>query len=410
MTHHSRTREGGGASCPTLTRHADSIRVHSSVEIPSAWGYHVGVDLNPGRVMEGEVMSVHPPEQEMEKAFLRRDPSHDGVFFVGVRTTGIFCRPSCPARKPKLGNVEYFTTAREAILSGYRPCKRCHPLLTSGRPPEWLAGLLEKIDRAPEDRLTDADIRGFGIEPVRVRRYFLKQYGMTFHAYCRGRRMGIALHQIRRGADLDDVILGHGYESHSGFRDAFVRTFSRPPGKSRSSDCVVAAWIESPLGPLVAAATGEGVCLLEFTDRRMLEAQFKTLRRLFSRTVVPGENAHLASLRSELARYFAGDLRVFLTPLAYPGTPFQVRVWQQLLLIPYGETRSYQDIAHAIKEPGAARAVGTANGMNRVAVLIPCHRVVNKDGRLGGYGGGLWRKRLLLGVERGERPIDPAGW
>jgi AraC family transcriptional regulator of adaptative response/methylated-DNA-[protein]-cysteine methyltransferase len=345
----------------------------------------------------------------MEQAFLQRDAAYDGVFFVGVRTTGIFCRPSCPARKPKLDNVEYFPTAREAVFSGYRPCKRCEPLLTHGERPEWLARLLEHVDRTPEERLTDADVRGFGIDPARVRRYFMKHYGMTFHAYCRSRRMGLALQRIRRGDDLDDVILGHGYESHSGFRDAFVRTFGQPPGASRDAGCAVASWIESPIGPLVAAATENGVCLLEFTDRRMLEAQFTTLRRLFSRTVVPGENEHLASLRAELGRYFAGDLRVFSTPLVYPGTPFQTRVWEQLLHIPYGETRSYEDIAVAIGHPKAVRAVGAANGMNRLAIVIPCHRVVDKDGQLGGYGGGLWRKRLLLGLEQGEGILSVNG-
>jgi len=348
-------------------------------------------------------MSTHPPQREMEQAFLRRDATYDGIFFVGVRTTGIFCRPSCPARKPKLDNVEYFVTARDAVFSGYRPCKRCEPLLTDGQPPEWLARLLEQVDRTPEDRLTDEDIRGSDINPSRVRRYFLKHYGMTFQAYCRGRRMGMALHRIRRGDDLDDVILGHGYESHSGFRDAFVRTFGQPPGASRDSDCVVVSWIESPVGPLVAAATGQGVCLLEFTDRRRLERQFATLRRLFSRTIVPGENEHVASLRAEFGRYFAGELRAFTTPIVYPGTPFQLRVWEQLLRIPYGETRSYEEIAHSIGGSKAVRAVGTANGMNRLAIVIPCHRVVNKNGQLGGYGGGLWRKRLLLGLEQGER-------
>ena len=199
----------------------------------------------------------------------------------------------------------------------------------------------------------------------------------------------------------DDVILGHGYESHSGFRDAFVRTFGAPPGKSQGAGRLDVAWIESPLGPLVAGATEEGICLLEFTDRRMLEAQFRTLRRLFKRAVVPGSNVHLRKLQEELTAYFSGALETFSVPLVYPGTTFQRRIWEELLAIPYGETRTYEEMAAAAGSPGACRAAGTANGMNRIAILIPCHRVVNKDGKLGGYGGGLWRKQRLLDLERG---------
>jgi AraC family transcriptional regulator of adaptative response/methylated-DNA-[protein]-cysteine methyltransferase len=224
---------------------------------------------------------------------------------------------------------------------------------------------------------------------------------MTFHAYCRGRRMSQALEQIRLGVNLADVALGNGYESHSGFREAFVRTFGQPPGKSRESDCIVIAWLESPLGPLVAGATAQGVCLLEFTDRRMLEKQLAALRKLFACAVVPGQNEHLDRLKDELARYFAGSLRQFTTSLLYPGTPFQQRVWEELRRIPYGETCSYEGLAARLGLPGAQRAVGRANGLNRVAIVIPCHRVVRKSGELGGYGGGLWRKQFLLNLERG---------
>jgi AraC family transcriptional regulator of adaptative response/methylated-DNA-[protein]-cysteine methyltransferase len=158
--------------------------------------------------------------------------------------------------------------------------------------------------------------------------------------------------------------------------------------------------IETPLGPLVAGATSKGICLLEFTDRRMLEAQIKTLRRRFGGAIVPGRNRHLDRLRRQLRDYFAGTRRTFDLPLVAPGSPFQERVWEELARIPVGETRSYEEIAKAIGSPKAVRAVGTANGMNRIAILIPCHRVVTKDGQLGGYGGGKWRKAALLELER----------
>src|SRR5436309_11573687 len=158
-------------------------------------------------------MSTLPPTAEMQRAYLASDASYDGVFFLAVRTTGIFCRPSCRARKPRPENVVYFATAREALFAGYRPCKRCRPLAVNGRPPAWVEQLLGRIDGAPESRLSDADVRGLGIDPARARRYFIRQYGMTFQAYWRARRMGKALEQIRNGAKLDDVALGSGYES-----------------------------------------------------------------------------------------------------------------------------------------------------------------------------------------------------
>jgi AraC family transcriptional regulator of adaptative response/methylated-DNA-[protein]-cysteine methyltransferase len=347
-------------------------------------------------------MNTMPPETaEMERAYLQRDASYNGLFFLGARTTGIFCRPTCPARKPLPKSVEYFPTARAALVAGYRPCKRCRPLELDDQPP-WAAALLIDVERNPSSRITDGDLRARGIDPGTVRRYFLRRYGMTFQAFTRARRLSGALNQIRENGALDTAVFESGYESHSGFRDAFARTFGNPPGRYRNGKCVFLSWLRSPLGPLVAGATAEGVCLLEFTDRRMLGAEFAALRKLFDAPVVPGSNEHLETLQGELAKYFARSLRAFSVPLVYPGTAFQQRVWEQLLAIPYGETRSYEQIAGAVGEPRAVRAVGRANGLNRLAILIPCHRVVNKNGELGGYGGGLRRKQYLLDLERSD--------
>jgi len=345
--------------------------------------------------------NTSPSLLEMERAYKKSDGSYDGIFYLAVRSTGIFCRPSCSARKPLPKNVEYFPSAREAVFAGYRPCKRCRPLEAHGTPPEWVTKLLNMIDANPTSRYNDAFLRSIKIDPARARRYFLKNYNMTFQAYCRGRRLGISFEQIRQGMDLDDVALGYGYESHSGFRDAFVKTFGTPPGKSKSKDCIVTAWIESPMGPLVTAATEKGICLLEFSDRRMLDAQFTTLRKLFKSPVVPGENKHIDLLKKELKKYFEGSLKGFTVPIIYPGSPFQQKVWNELLKIPLGKTVSYEAIAKKVGTPKAQRAVGHANGLNRIAIVIPCHRVVNKNGNLGGYGGGLWRKQRLLELEQG---------
>ncbi len=335
---------------------------------------------------------------EMERAYLERDASYNGVFFLGVRSTGVFCRPTCPARKPLPVNVEYFPTAGEAMFAGYRPCKRCRPLEPDDRP-GWASELIADVERYHSVRITDSDLKARGIDPATVRRYFLREFGMTFQAYTRSRRLAGAFTRIREGEEIDAVVFDSGYDSHSGFRDAFTRIFGETPARL-TGECVHLSWLRSPLGPMVAGATADGICLLEFTDRRMLEAQLATVRKLFAGAVVPGTNSHLSLLETELGRYFDGTLRQFTVPLVFPGTPFQQRVWGQLLEIPYGETRSYQQIAAALGDSRAVRAVGRANGLNRIGIVIPCHRVINKGGELGGYGGGLRRKQYLLDLER----------
>ncbi len=343
-----------------------------------------------------------PPRPVLLRALAKRDRSFEGLVFVAVRTTGIFCRPGCPARTSRPENVDFFATAREALFAGFRPCLRCRPLAPRDAPPEWLVTLLAAIESEPQRRWRDADLRARQLDPTRVRRWFVRQHGMTFQAYSRARRLGTALSELRRGHKLDAVALDHGFESHSGFRDAFARWFGAPPGRARRADCITFAWIESPLGPLIAAAVDEGLCLLEFTDRRMLEAQLKRLRRCFDRPALEGDHPHLAQLRRELAEYFAGTRQRFEVPLHAPGSDFEQRVWRELQRVPCGETRSYVELARAIGAPKAARAVGRANGMNRLAIVIPCHRVIRDDGSVGGYGGGKWRKERLLRLERGN--------
>jgi AraC family transcriptional regulator of adaptative response/methylated-DNA-[protein]-cysteine methyltransferase len=338
----------------------------------------------------------------MRAAHQRRDSSYDGVFYLGVKTTGVFCRPSCPARQPLPRNVEYFASVKDALFAGYRPCRRCRPLEALGAAPAWVRQLITRLEREPEHRIRDRDLRAAGVEPDRARRYFQRHYGMTFHAFARGYRLRRAFTLLQRGAGLDEVAMSHGFESHSGFREAFGRLLGHPPGRSAAADCVTVGWMESPVGPLVAGATDQGVCLLEFSDRRMLEAQLDSVRQRLG-PVLPGSHPLLDQLRAELDQYFAGRRREFTVPLVYPGTPFQVKVWNALRTIPFGETISYEKLAWAVGAPGGQRAVGHANGQNRIAIVIPCHRVVNKNGKLGGYGGGLWRKQLLLDLERGDQ-------
>ena len=344
-------------------------------------------------------MSALPSAAVMARAVDRRDADYDGVFVVAVKTTGIFCRPSCPARAlPK--NHQFFAGPDQARAAGYRPCLRCKPLEVGGALPDWVRTLLDRVDAAPDRRLSDQALRGLGTDPVAARRFFRKRFGMTFQTYCRHRRLGEAVQHIKQGATLDATALGHGYESLSGFRDAFTKTFGKPP-RTADGACVRVAWVESPVSPLLIGATDEGLCALEFSERTDLEGQIERLSAAFGLPVVAGTNSHVQKTTQELAEYFAGKRKEFSVPLAPAGTPFQRSVWQELQNIPYGETCSYEDLARAVRGTSkGSRAVGQANGRNRIVILIPCHRVVAKDGTLGGYGGGLWRKQFLLDLER----------
>ncbi len=347
-----------------------------------------------------------PNRKNLYKALLRKDTHFDGIFFAGIRTTGIFCRPTCRARKPKPENVEYFSTAREALLSGYRPCKLCNPLGVQGEVPEWLRPVLGALGGDSAIRIPDSDLREWGIEPSRVRRWFKKNYGMTFHAYMRGIRIGGALRQIQLGDKVIEAAFDSGYESLSGFSEAFKRATSISPRRSKEVVPIVLMKIPTPLGPMLAGATGEGVCLLEFADRRMLKTQLARLQKLMPGIFLPGTNHHLEHLERQLKEYFAADRKEFEVPLIPQGTPFQQKVWAFLRTIPYGETISYKKQAERMGNANSIRAVGGANGDNPIAIVIPCHRVIGENGQLRGYGGGLPRKKYLLDLESGRLNVQ----
>jgi AraC family transcriptional regulator of adaptative response/methylated-DNA-[protein]-cysteine methyltransferase len=336
----------------------------------------------------------------MYRALVERDSQFEGVFYVAVRTTGVFCRPTCPARKPRPENVEYFATPGEALHHGYRPCARCKPLDKQKGPPELAARLLEAVERAPSAKLSDQDLQDMDIDPSTARRQFKRYYGMTFHAYHRARRMGMALRQVRKGEPVIEAQVDNGFESASGFWDAFKRVFGAPPSRSDEVDCLLARWIETPLGPMLALANQDGLHLLEFIDRRGLENELIWIRKRVKSSVVPGNNAHLDRVTEELKTYFDGTSMEFTVPLIMSGSGFERRVWELLRGIPAGETRSYSDLARRLDCPAAVRAVGRANGRNPLCLIVPCHRVIGADGKLVGYGGGFWRKKWLLDHER----------
>ncbi|MCB2376878.1 methylated-DNA--[protein]-cysteine S-methyltransferase [Hymenobacter sp. BT635] len=349
-----------------------------------------------------------PSAAECYRALLAKDAAYEGRFVAAVKTTGIFCRPTCPARKPKPQNVEFFATTKEALLRGYRACKVCEPLAARDAAPVFIRELLDQLSRQPTARITDYDLRQRGLEPATVRRWFRRQHGLTFQAYQRLNRINRAFKKLQSGATVTAAAFDSGYESLSGFQDSFKAVFGVAPTRSRQQQVINLTRLETPLGTMLACATRQGICLLEFTDRRMLETELKDLARRLNATIVQSENPHFAQLRAELAEYFAGRRRQFSVPLHTPGTAFQQAVWQELTRIDYGTTRSYGQQAVAVGRPSAVRAVAAANGMNRVAILVPCHRVVGAGGQLTGYAGGLWRKQWLLELEQPPAPNEQA--
>ncbi|CAN5518920.1 trifunctional transcriptional activator/DNA repair protein Ada/methylated-DNA--[protein]-cysteine S-methyltransferase [soil metagenome] len=350
-----------------------------------------------------KTLELLPPNDTMYEALVNRDASFEGIFFVGVRTTGIFCRPTCSAKKPAPENVEFFPSPNEALLGGYRPCLRCQPMDPGQGAPALVERLRAEVEKAPDGRLTDKELASLSIDPSTARRQFKRYYGMTFQAYHRARRMGLALREVRRGESVEEARNGSGFGSESGFREAFTRIFGDPPTRLRRAqgrDCLFAERLTTPLGTMLAVADDEGLRLLEFGERRALERELPILRQRLRKSIVPGEHAHLTAARKQLADYFTGSNLEFDIPLAPVGTEFQLRDWEVLRSIPVGETRSYSWMAEQMGDPGARRAVGRANGMNMISIIIPCHRVIRADGSLCGYGGGLWRKRWLLEHER----------
>ena len=341
-----------------------------------------------------------PSIEEMYRALCRRDSEYDGLFFVGVRTTGVFCRTVCPARKPKFENVDYYRTVNDALAAGFRPCKKCRPLEAVGSVPSWLRPLLAEFEKDIGRRWTDADIRQFNVEPVRVRRWFKQYHGMTFHSYMRSRRLNMAMGQIQVGKRSLGVALKNGYESKSGFNAAFKKWSGVAPSDSTHGCPICVSRILTQLGPMVAAIVDNKLCLLEFADRRMLETQFKRIANIYKRTFANANHPLIEQTQQEISEYFEGERNQFSIPLSIDGSDFQVSVWNQLLKIPYGSTTSYETIANRIKKPKAQRAVGRANGDNRIAIIVPCHRVIRSDGSLSGYGGQVWRKKWLLDHEQ----------
>jgi len=345
-------------------------------------------------------MSKQLSFEEKYAAVLRKDPNFEGIFITAVKTTGIFCRPVCRARKPKPENVEFFDSPKAAMLNGYRPCKVCKPLSHENETPDYIQKIIDELNHDPYLKLKDYDLVKRGIEPNQIRRWFKKHHGITFHAFQRMLRINSAYQKIASGDSITETAFDTGYESLSGFNEGFQNVFGLSPSTSKDKSIINIVRFTTPLGPMFACATVQGICLLEFTTRRMLENEFKDLCKRLNAVILPGKNPYLDQVQLEIQEYFDGKRKEFTLPLHTPGTDFQQSVWKMLKYIPYGETRSYKQHSIKLGKPEAIRAVASANGMNRVAIIIPCHRVIGEDGNLTGYAGGLARKKWLLDHER----------
>lgn len=273
-----------------------------------------------------------------------------------------FCRPTCPARKPKFKNCEFFEIAQQALLASYRPCQRCRPLSHPNHVSEIVRVLVEAVEKNPEKRWKGQDFKDLSVDESTARRQFKKRFGMTFVEYARARRMGLALKNIRAGQTIIDTQLSTGYESAVVSPDAFSRIMGAAPTLLADGKILRAAWIDTHLGPMIAIADEHALHLLKFVDRRGLEREVERLRKRTKSAIIPGITEPIQSIERELTQYFEGTLTTFQTSIFLSGSPFQKSLWEQLMKIPPGETRSYLDIAKSLGKPTAFRAVAQANG------------------------------------------------
>lgn len=312
--------------------------------------------------------------------------------FTAVTSTKIFCNDRCPARAPKVQNRLMLPSVRDCLAIGCRPCKRCKPLHADGGP-QWLSGLLALVEDCTQRAVAIVE-KDLPVSKEPLARWFKASHSITFDAYLRMRRLACEL-----GTNWCDLKSEDRVARKDLFEDLILRKTVALKKRQRSKIILVNR-IVTPLGPMVVCANDDGIVLLEFADRRMLETQLVRVSKIFGARFRVGVNESMRQLDREFKEYFAGQRTVFEVPLVPTATAFQNALWRELLKIPAGKTSTYQKLATKLKKPKAVRAVGRANGDNRLTILVPCHRVVGSDGSLTGYGGGLDRKQWLLDHEK----------
>lgn len=340
-------------------------------------------------------MTAHQPiidEQTALKAFEARDKAMDGRFVIAVKTTHIYCKPSCPARRPKRENFEILSTAAEARTKGYRPCLRCKPDEV-GRDRDAVARAVALIEGSETAPTLDAIAAQVGYTPHHFQRIFTRQVGVSPAAYARALRADRLTRALDQEGRITDAIYDAGYEAPSRFyADAGARLGMSPSDwrKGGAGKTIRFAMVPSSLGPLLVAGTDKGLCRISFDEDEV------ALRARFPEAEILPADAAFTALVKEVVALVDDPARQADLPVDVAGTAFQQAVWQALRAIPAGETRTYSQIAAAVGRPAAVRAAGTACGDNSLAILIPCHRVLRTDGSLGGYAYGLERKERLL--------------
>ncbi len=344
------------------------------------------------------------------QAVIARDARRDGGFVYGVVTTGVYCRPSCPARKPRRENVRFFAGPAEAEAAGLRACKRCRPdaAARSAAAP-WIAELCRYIEAHCDQPLTGAHLaRRAGVSPARLRRAFRAAIGVTPRAYAEACRQRMLKRRLRDAPSTTAAIFDAGFGSTSRVYEPASQRMGMTPRQYRDGGAgteISYAAFDTPLGLLMVAATDRGLCFVQFGETEATLAE--TLRAEYPRaalTRTPADRARppFSDWIAALSDYLQGAPATLDLPTDVRATAFQRQVWDYLCRIPQGELRSYSDVARALDRPKAVRAVGRAIAANRVGLVIPCHRVIRGDGTLGGYRWGVERKRALIARERGE--------
>jgi AraC family transcriptional regulator of adaptative response/methylated-DNA-[protein]-cysteine methyltransferase len=338
------------------------------------------------------------------QASLERDERFRNLFIIAVKTTGVYCRPTCPARTPKRENVRFFATPEEARSAGFRACKRCHPDAAEAADPavDLARRACQYIDEHVEEQVTLAELgEHLGLSSFHVQRTFKRVTGITPNEYLRARRLALLKDGLQSGGTVAASTYDAGFGSSSRvYEDASAALGMTPAVFRRGGDGATIGYetVVSPLGRLLVAATGRGVCAVYIGDSdRELEA---ILRGEFPKAQIVKDAVDLGPTVEAILKHLEGQQPHLDLPLDIQATAFQRRVWDELRRIPYGEQRTYGEIAKAIGKPKSARAVGRACAMNPTSIVIPCHRAVGSDGSLTGYRWGVDRKRKLLERER----------
>lgn len=343
---------------------------------------------------------------EMWEAVRDCDVSCDGKFFYGVKSTGIYCRPSCKSKLPKRENVVFFRTREEAERAGFRPCKRCRPDLLQYDPAlELSERTKELLDQHFSDRLKlGRDMKEIGVSRRHLTQVFKQKYDITPSEYLIQVRIAAARQLLQEGSDITDAAGAAGYENLSEFYDHFRRQTGMTPARYRQifADNISRSVLDTPIGPLRIIASQDAVLCVEQTGRESLDAGERADQIPADRIIAGDSSGELVNdCEAQLREYFAGKRRIFDLPLSPEGTNFQKNVWKHLQDIPYGETRTYGELAAMAGNEKASRAVGMANHCNPILILVPCHRVIGADGSLTGYAAGIEAKKYLLTMEKG---------